>query len=88
MKNIKENPAFQKMEQKKQEMVLVLIDSLNNKKLTEALPVMMQFKEQMNKEGLAFTKEENALLTDIFTEQMTPAQKKQYEYLKPFIMAK
>lgn len=88
MNNIKENPAFQKMEPKKQEMVLLLIDSLNNKKLTEALPVLMQFKEQMNRDGLAFTQEENELLTDIFTEQMTPSQKKQYEYLKPFIMAK
>ena len=31
--------------------------------------------------------EENAMLTEIFTNRLSPAQKKQYEYLKPFIKA-
>lgn len=74
-------------EPRKQEMVLLLIDSLNNKKLTEALPVLMQFREKMTQEGISFTEEENAMLTEIFTNQLSPAQKKQYEYLKPFIKA-
>lgn len=43
MDSIKNNKAFLQMEPRKQEMVLLLIDSLNNKKLTEALPVLMQF---------------------------------------------
>ena len=68
MDSIKNNKAFLQMEPRKQEMVLLLIDSLNNKKLTEALPVLMQFREKM-------------------TNQLSPAQKKQYEYLKPFIKA-
>ena len=46
MDSIKNNKAFLQMEPRKQEMVLLLIDSLNNKKLTEALPVLMQFREK------------------------------------------
>lgn len=87
MDSIKNNKAFLQMEPRKQEMVLLLIDSLNNKKLTEALPVLMQFREKMTQEGISFTEEENAMLTKIFTNRLSPAQKKQYEYLKPFIKA-
>ena len=87
MDSIKNNKAFLQMEPRKQEMVLLLIDSLNNKKLTEALPVLMQFREKMTQEGISFTEEENAMLTEIFTNRLSPAQKKQHEYLKPFIKA-
>ena len=87
MDSIKNNKAFLQMEPRKQEMVLLLIDSLNNKKLTDALPVLMQFREKMTQEGISFTEEENAMLTEIFTNRLSPAQKKQYEYLKPFIKA-
>ena len=69
MDSIKNNKAFLQMEPRKQEMVLLLIDSLNNKKLTEALPVLMQFREKMTQEGISFTEEENAMLTEIFTPQ-------------------
>ena len=87
MDSIKNNKAFLQMEPRKQEMVLLLIDSLNNKKLTEALPVLMQFRERMTQEGISFTEEENAMLTEIFTNRLSTAQKKQYEYLMPFIKA-
>ena len=87
MDSIKNNKAFLQMEPRKQELVLLLIDSLNNKKLTEALPVLMQFREKMTQEGISFTEEENAMLTEIFTNRLSPTQKKQYEYLKPFIKA-
>ncbi|MDD7403327.1 MAG: hypothetical protein SO170_03660 [Butyribacter sp.] len=85
MKEFMNNPAFQKMNPKKQQMIELLVDTLNHKKITEALPVLMEWKKQMDQEGLAFTEEENQLLTEIFSAQMTPAQKKQYEFLKPFI---
>lgn len=75
MDSIKNNKAFLQMEPRKQEMVLLLIDSLNNKKLTEALPVLMQFREKMTQEGISFTEEENAMLTEIFTNRLSPAQK-------------
>lgn len=85
MKEFKQNPSFQKMDPKKQQMIELLVDTLNHKKITEALPILMNWREQMKQEGLSFTEEENMLLAEIFSSQMTPAQKKQFEYLKPFI---
>lgn len=85
MTDFNTNEAFQKMNPEKQQIVRLLADSLQGKKLTEALPLLVHWKKEMQKKNISFSKEENELLTSLFTEQMTPAQKKQYEYLKPFI---
>lgn len=82
MEDLKQNPAFQQMDAQKQQMIELLIQSLQDKKLTEALPVIMNWNKQMEQKKLSFSPEENALLTAILSAQMTPAQKKQYELLK------
>lgn len=88
MKEWMNQEVFQKMDIRKQTMIELLCDTLEGKKLTEALPVLMEWKKQMQKENISFTEEENQLLTEIFTQQMTPAQKQQYEYLKHFISSR
>ena len=85
MNNWKQNEAFRQMDPKKQSMVELLTETLKGKKLTEALPVLTQWKKQMQQENIVFTPEENQLLTEIFSSQLTPAQRKQFEYLSHFI---
>lgn len=85
MKNWKQNEAFRKMDPKKRAMVESLSDTLEGKQLTEALPVLTQWKKQMQQENMVFTPEENQLLTEILSSQLTPAQRKQFEYLKRLI---
>ena len=85
MNTFKNHPEYKKMDVKKQQMIELLAETLQGKKLTEALPALMSWREQMNRENISFTKEENDMLTEIFISQLTPAQKKQYEFLKPFI---
>lgn len=82
MNNIRKNPAFRQMNPQKQQMVELLINSLSGKQLNEVLPIVTNWKNKMNQEGLSFTPEENMLLTEIFTAQMSPAQKNQYELIK------
>lgn len=85
MINFQNNPAFRQMDENKQKMIISLAESVQNKKLTEALPLVMAWNERMKQENISFTAEENVLLTEIFTSQMTPAQRRQYEYIKPFM---
>lgn len=85
MTNFQNHPAFQQMEENKQKMIISLAQSVQNKKLTEALPLVMAWKERMAQENISFTAEENNMLTEIFLSQMTPAQRRQYEYMKPFM---
>lgn len=85
MNNFKNHPSFRQMDEKKQQMIIMLAETIQNKSLTEALPLVMAWNERIKQENIIFTPEENSLLTDIFTSQMTPAQRKQYEFIKPFM---
>ncbi|MDE6566537.1 MAG: hypothetical protein K2K70_02250 [Lachnospiraceae bacterium] len=86
-KNWQNHEAFQNLSPEKQTMILLLTESLENKQLTEALPVLMQWKQQLTAKNISFTSEENELLTQIFIENLSPAGRQQYEYLKPLIKA-
>lgn len=77
--------GFRSMEPKKQRMILLLTEGLQGKKLTEALPVLMEWKQAMDREGIVFTPAENQILTEVFTEHLTPAGRQQYEFIKPFL---
>ncbi len=82
MNDWKKSDAFLNMEPRKKAMIEVLQTALEGKQITEALPILTNWKKQMQKENISFTPEENQLLTEIFSSQMTPAQRQQFEYLK------
>lgn len=82
MESWQQNEAFRSMDPKKQKMIEQLAASLQGKKLTEALPLLTQWKKTMQRENIQFTPEENQILTQIFSAQLTPQQKKQFEFIK------
>ena len=49
-----QNEAFRSMEPAKQKMIEQLAASLQGKKLTEALPLLMQWKQTMQRENKSF----------------------------------
>lgn len=81
MESWQQNEAFRSMEPKKQKMIEQLAASLQGKKLTQALPLLTQWKRTMQQENIHFTPEENQILTEIFSAQLTPQQKKQFEFI-------
>ena len=83
--NWQNNEAFQQLHPKKQKMVLLLAESLQNKQITEALPIILQWKQQMAAENISFTPREQEILTNVFMENLSPAGRQQYEYLKSFM---
>lgn len=82
MNQFKNNKDFQQINPDKQQMIELLAQSLQGRQLTEALPIIMNWKKELAQKGLSFTPDENTLLTSILTQQMTPEQKKQYEVLQ------
>lgn len=85
MNNWKQNEAFKNMDSRKQHMLEILISSLNGKELKEAFAIISNWKMQLKKEGISFSQKENDMLTEIFIQELSPAQRKQYEMLKPLI---
>lgn len=82
MESWQQNEAFRSMDPKKQKMIEQLAASLQGKKLTKALPLLTRWKQTMQQENIQFTPEENQILTAIFSAQLTPQQKKQFEFIK------
>ncbi len=85
MEQFNQNPAFCRMDAKKQQMVTELVNSLEHKSLNQALPLLMSWQQNAQQQNITFTREENRMLTDLFMERLSPAQRKQYEALKTFI---
>lgn len=85
MNNWKQNEAFKNIDSRKQRMIEILINSLNGKELKDALPILSNWKLQLKKENISFTKQENDMLADIFIQELSPSQRKQYEMLKPLL---
>ena len=71
------NPAFLGMDGIKRQKVEDLSDALNGKNLNEALPVITNWNLQL--------KQENIQLSEIFLQELPPAQMKQFELLKSFM---
>jgi hypothetical protein len=85
---LKQNEDFQKISPEKQRMIELLAASLEGQKLTDALPILTRWKKQMQQEHITLTPEEDKIITDILSEQLTPAQKKQFHYLKQILRQK
>ncbi len=83
--NWKNNPAFLGMDARKRTMVEFLFNSLNGKNINDALPIITNWNMQLKQNNISFTKEENDLLTQIFLQELTPAQMKQFELMKAFM---
>ena len=85
MNNWRRNEAFNKMDIRKQKMIEILFNSINGKELKDALPILVNWKTKLKDEGITFTKEENDILMDIFISELSPAQRRQFEMLKPLL---
>lgn len=85
MGNWKNNPAFLGMDRNKRQKVEALFNALNGKSLNDALPVITNWNMQLKQENIQFTNEENELLSQIFLQELSPEQMKQFEFLKSFM---
>lgn len=70
------NEKFRSLDPKKQEMILQLTGHLQGHTITEALPALMEWKTQIDRENIRFTAEENELLTELFTENLSASRVK------------
>ena len=85
MNNWKENPDFKAMDSRKQRMVELLFNTLHGKSLETAIPILSNWKAQLNSENITFTKAENQLLTNLFISELSPEQRRKFELIRPFI---
>ena len=85
MENWRNSPAFLGMDEIKRQKVEELFNLLNGKNINDALPVVTSWNMQLKQENISFTSQENELLSQLFLAELSPAQMKQFEFLKSFM---
>lgn len=79
------HPAVKKMDPRKLAIVETFVGNVQGKSAMAAMPILMQTQRTMQEQGLTFTAEESALLTEILTQDMTPAEKAKVEQMRQLV---
>lgn len=80
------HPSLADMDPLKKEIILELMENAKGKSLAKMAPYLQKATLRMQKEHLSFTEEENALIIDVITQGMTPAERKQFEIARQIIL--
>ena len=85
MENWRNSQAFLSMDAKKRQKVEELFNMLKGRNINDALPVVTSWNMKLKQENISFTQQENELLSQLFLAELSPAQMKQFEFLKSFM---
>lgn len=76
------HPAMKNIDARKLAILVELANEAEGKSQDKIIPLMVQTTAKMKSMNLSFTKEENDLLIDILTKDMSAADKQKVEMLK------
>ena len=76
--------VWNKMHPRKKAIIETLVMQSRNKKMEESAGIVMAAVSQMRREKLSFTKQETALMLEVLTAGMSPAEKAKVEMMKNF----
>lgn len=83
-KEFLESDVMKKMAPAKRAILEQLILQSNTGSVQDAFPVLMAAQASLQGQGLSFTPEEIAAITQILTSRMSPEEKKKLQILKKF----
>ena len=63
-----------------------LVKEAEGKPMEQLLPLIMSTNKKLQDQNLTFTKDENEMMIDILTRNMTGKQKKQFEMIKAMML--
>lgn len=80
------HPSLANMDPLKKDIILELMENANGKSLAKMAPYLQKATSRMQKEHLSFTEEENALIIDVITQGMSPAERRQFETARQILL--
>ncbi|HHU73391.1 MAG TPA: hypothetical protein GXZ28_02040 [Clostridiales bacterium] len=66
--------------------LMELVKEAEGKPMEQLLPLIMSTNKKLQDQNLTFTKDENEMMIDILTRNMTGKQKKQFEMIKAMML--
>ncbi|SHO51233.1 hypothetical protein [Anaerocolumna xylanovorans] len=76
------HPAMKNIDARKLAILVELANEAEGKSQDKVLPLLMTANAKLKSMNLTFTKEENDLLVDILTKDMSPADRQKVEMIK------
>jgi len=74
--------VWRKMHPRKRAIIETLVNQSSNKRMEESAGIVMAAISQMKRERLSFSSEETALMLEVLTAGMSPAEKAKVEMMK------
>lgn len=76
------HPAMRNIDARKMKVIVNLLNNVEGKPLEAALPGILQADQELKRQGLSFTPQEQNLILDIISKDLPPAQKQKFEFIK------
>ncbi|MBU5458844.1 hypothetical protein [Anaerostipes sp. MSJ-23] len=84
--NWKNHPALKTIDQKKLEIMELLVSQCQGKSLESVLPDLMATSSRLSELGLSFTNTETSIIIDALKEGMTPEEQQRIDMIRNLIM--
>ena len=87
MKNLSwvNHPAMKHIDARKMKVIVNLLNAVEGQPMEASIPAIMQANQELSRQGLAFTPEEQSLIMDIISQDLPPAEKSKFDMVKNFI---
>lgn len=82
------HPDLQNLDPQKKEILIDIIENANGKSLQQSFSILMQAQARMRNLGLSFTGKETAVMMELLTKDLSPAEKAKVDLIKKYFPQK
>lgn len=84
MKNVSwiNHPAMQNIDARKMKVIVNLLNSVEGQPMEVAIPAIMNANKELQRQGLQFTPQEQSMIMDTISPNLSPEQKSMFDMLK------
>lgn len=76
------NPKMKNVDPRKLAILLEVVKEAEGKPMDKLIPLMMNTNKRLQEQDLTFNKDESEILMEIFTKNMSPKEKAQFEMIR------
>lgn len=79
------HPAMKNMDARKMRVIVNLLNEVEGQPIEASLPAIMRANQELKRQGLAFTPQEQSVIMDVIGKDLSPAQKQKVEMVKTML---
>ena len=79
------HPAMKNMDARKMRVIVNLLNEVEGQPIEASLPAIMRANQELKRQGLSFTPQEQSVIMDVIGKDLSPAQKQKIEMVKTML---